>query len=89
LAQPNLEEHKIINGNCSRIPPWLRPDSDFPDTSLSRHYLTKQSSSDERGLTVVSCPGLFAGNHLLTAHAKNCERMLRRRVVYGDNCGVV
>jgi len=24
-----------------------------------------------------SCPDLFAGNHLLTAHAKTCERMLR------------
>jgi len=36
-----------------------------------------------------SCPELFAGNHLLTAHAKTCERMLRHRAVYGDNCGVV
>jgi len=35
------------------------------------------------------CPDLFAGNHLLTAHAKTCERMLRHRAVYGDNCGVV
>jgi len=36
-----------------------------------------------------SCPDLFAGNHLLTVHAKTCERMLRHRAVYGDNCGVV
>ena len=36
-----------------------------------------------------SCPELFAGNHLLTAHAKTCERMLCHRAVYGDNCGVV
>jgi len=36
-----------------------------------------------------SCPDLFAGNHLLTAHAKTCEQMLCRRAVYGDNCGVV
>ena len=36
-----------------------------------------------------SYPDLFAGNHLLTAHAKTCERMLRHRAVYGDNCGVV
>jgi len=32
---------------------------------------------------------LFAGNHLLTAHAKICERMLRHRAVYGGNCGMV
>jgi len=32
-----------------------------------------------------SCPDLFA----VTAHAKSCERMLRHRAVYGDNCGVV
>jgi len=49
----------------------------------------KQSSLDKRGLTVVSCPDLFAGNHLLTAHAKTCERMLRHRAVYGNNCRVV
>jgi len=36
-----------------------------------------------------SCPDLFADNHLLTAHAKSCERMLRHRGLYGDNCGVV
>jgi len=36
----------------------------------------------------TSCPDLFAGNHLLTAHAKTCEGMLRHRAVYGDNCGV-
>jgi len=36
-----------------------------------------------------SCPDLFTGNHLLTAHAKTCERMLRHRAVYGDNCGEV
>jgi len=34
-------------------------------------------------------PDLFAGNHLLAAHAKTCERMLRHKAVYGDNCGVV
>jgi len=34
-------------------------------------------------------PDLFAGNHLLTAHAKTCEWILRHRAVYGDNCGVV
>jgi len=44
---------------------------------------------DKRGLTVVSFPDLFAGSHLLTARAKTCERMLRHRAVYGDNCGVV
>jgi len=49
----------------------------------------KQSSSDKRGLTVVSFPDLFAGIHLLTAHSKTCERMLRHRAVYGDNCRVV
>jgi len=27
-------------------------DSDYPNTSLNRHYLTKQSSPDKRGLTV-------------------------------------
>jgi len=26
-----------------------------------------------------SCPDLFAGNHLLTAHAKTCKQMLRHR----------
>jgi len=31
-----------------------RSDSNFPDTSLNQHYLTKQSSSDKRGLTVVT-----------------------------------
>jgi len=36
-----------------------------------------------------SCRDLFAGSHLLTTHAKTCERMLRHRAVYGDNCGVV
>jgi len=36
-----------------------------------------------------SCLDLFAGNHLLTTHTKTCERMSRRRAVYGDNCGVV
>jgi len=36
-----------------------------------------------------SCPDLFTGNHLLTAHAKTYKRMLRHRAVYGDNCGVV
>jgi len=36
-----------------------------------------------------SCPDLFAGNHLLTAHAKTCARMLRHRAVYGDECEVV
>jgi len=49
----------------------------------------KQSSSDKQGLTVASCPDLFAGNHLLTVHAKTCEGMLRHRAVYGDNCGVI
>jgi len=36
-----------------------------------------------------SCPDLLTGNHLLTAHAKTCERMLHHKEVYGDNCGVV
>jgi len=40
-------------------------------------------------LAVVSCPDLFAGNHLLTTHTKTCERMLRHRAVYGENCRVV
>jgi len=38
---------------------------------------------DKQGLTVVSCPDLFAGIHLLTAHAKTCERMLRHRAPLG------
>ena len=83
MAQRNLGE---VSPNAAY---GHRPDSDFPDTLLSRHYLTKQSSLDKRGLTVVSCPDLFAGNHLLTMHAKTCERMLSYRVVYGNNCGVV
>ena len=40
-----------IGPKCHR---GYRPDFDFPDTSLNRHYLTKQSSSDKRGLTVVT-----------------------------------
>jgi len=36
-----------------------------------------------------SCPDLLAGNHVLTAHAKICELMLRHRAVCWDNCGVV
>jgi len=56
LAKQNLEKHKEIWGG---FPPNIacgyRPDSDFPDTSLNRHFLTKQSSSsDKRGLTVVT-----------------------------------
>jgi len=39
--------------------------------------------------TNSSCPDLFAGNHLLTVHAKTYERTLLHRAVYGDNCGVV
>jgi len=74
-----------IRGDCPRIPLWLQAWFWFPDTLLNRHYLTKQSSSD-KGLTVVSCPDLFASNHLLTTHAKTCERMLHHRAVYGDNC---
>jgi len=34
-------------------------------------------------------PDFFAGNHLLTAHAKTCEEMLRHRAVYVESCGVV
>jgi len=37
----------------------------------------------------VRCHDLFSGYHWLTAHAKTCERLLRCRVVCGDNCGVV
>ena len=48
--------------NFGRIAPeylrGYRSDSDFPDTSLNRHFLTKQSSSDKRGLTVVT---VFSG----------------------------
>jgi len=70
------------------LPPnAYRADSDFPDTLLNRNYLAKPSHSDKQGLT-VSCPDLFTGHHLLTSHAKTCERMLRQRVAYGDNSGV-
>jgi len=35
-------------------PRGYRPDSVFPDTLLNQHYLTKQSSLDKQGLTVVT-----------------------------------
>jgi len=38
---------------------------------------------------LVVSPDVFAGNHLLTTHAKTYERMLQHRALYGDNCGVV
>jgi len=46
---------KKFREDCPR---GYRSDSDFPDTSLNRHFLTKQSSSDKRGLTVVT---VFSG----------------------------
>jgi len=67
LAQQNLWGFPL-NAPCG-----YRPDFNLPDTSLSRHYSKKQSSSDKRGLPIVSCPDLFTGNHLLTMHAKTCE----------------
>jgi len=54
---------------------FLRKLKDFKCASWSEKY--------------GSCPDLFAGNHLLTAHAKTCEQMLHHRAVNGDNCGVV
>jgi len=49
---------KNVRGIAPECPRGYRSDSDFVDTSLNRHYLTKQSSSDERGLTVVT---VFSG----------------------------
>ena len=43
---------KFTGGLSPNTPRGYRPDSDFPDNSLNRHYLTKPSSSDKRGLTV-------------------------------------
>ena len=43
-----------FRGIAPECPRGYRPDSDFPDTSLNRHYLMKQSSSDERGLTTFT-----------------------------------
>jgi len=82
-------EHKKFRGIAPECPHGYRPDFDFSDTSLNRHYLTKPSSWDKRGLTVVSCPDLFVGKHLLTTHARTCEWMLHHRAVHGDNCRVV
>ena len=45
-------------GIVPECPRGYRFDSDFPDTFLNRHYLTKQSSSDKGGLTVVT---VFSG----------------------------
>jgi len=59
LAKQNLEKHKKIErGFPPNAPRGYRSDSDFPDTWLNRHFLMKQSSSDKRGLTVVT---VFSG----------------------------
>jgi len=54
LAKQNLEEDKNLGGIAPECPRGCRSDSDFPDTSLNRHYLTKQSNWDKRGLIVVT-----------------------------------
>jgi len=46
---------KKFREDCPR---GYRSDSDFLDTSLNQHFLTKQISSDKRGLTVVT---VFSG----------------------------
>ena len=88
-AQQDWRGTKNLGGIALECPPWLQVWFRFSDTFLNRHYLTKQSSLYKQRLTAVSCPDLFAGIHLLTAHANTCERMLCHRVDYGDNYGVV
>jgi len=91
LAQQNLEGHKKFRGDYPRMTPvatGLIPIFRIPhQTDII--WRNKVVRSNKLSLTVVSYPDLFAGNHVLTAHAKTCVRMLRRRAVDGDNCGVV